>query len=114
MSAVSQAAPVGTAEGRQQDSSSLPQAQRPPVQVPYVVLDATHPAPSATQAPPKQQPELLQVLPGQQGSVGPPQLLQIPAAVELVAEQMPPALQRLGLADVAAQQGSPRPPQLVQ
>jgi hypothetical protein len=56
----------------------------------------------------------VQVLPGQQGSVGPPQLLQMPAAVELVAEQMPPVLQRFGLAEVAGQQGSPKPPQVVQ
>lgn len=71
------------------------------------------PVPSATQLPPKQQPPL-QVLPGQQGSVGPPQLLQRPAAVELVAEQMPPAAQRSGFRVVAGQHGSPRPPQVVQ
>ena len=79
-----------------------------------MVLEATQPEPLATQLPPKQQPEPLQVLPGQQGSVGPPQLLHSPAAVELVAEQMPPALQRLGLAVVAGQHGSPKPPQVVQ
>jgi hypothetical protein len=70
--------------------------------------------PFATQDPAKQQPEALQVFPVQHGSVGPPQLLQIPAAVELVVEQIPPALQRFGLAVVAAQHGSPGAPHPVQ
>ena len=78
------------------------------------MLDAVQPVPSATQLPPKQQPLPLQVLPAQQGSVGPPQLLHRPAVVELVAVQMPPALQRFGLFVVAAQQGSPSPPHVVQ
>jgi hypothetical protein len=78
------------------------------------MFDAVHPVPSVTQLPPKQQPPPLQVLPGQQGSVGPPQLLHKPAAVELVAVHSPPALQRFGLLVVAGQQGSPKPPQVVQ
>jgi hypothetical protein len=40
--------------------------------------------------------------------------MQIPAAVELVAEQIPPVLQRFGLPAVAGQQGWPKPPQVVQ
>jgi hypothetical protein len=61
----------------------------------------------------KQQP-LVQVFPAQHTSPGLPQLRQVPAAVEVVAEQRPPALQRFGLLVVAGQQGSPSPPHVEQ
>jgi hypothetical protein len=68
--------------------------------------------PSATQRPPKQQP-LLQVLPAQQLSPGPPHLAHKPSMVLEVAEQMAPATQR-SAPPVAEQQASPSPPQVEQ
>jgi hypothetical protein len=67
---------------------------------------------SATHLPPKQQP-LLQVLPAQQLSPGPPHFAHRPSLMLLVVEQMAPEMQR-SLPPVPEQHTSPKPPQVEQ
>ena len=78
---------AGTSPG-QHACSSLPQPQRPSVHLPYSVAPTRQPWLAATQAPRKQQPPPVHA-PSQQGSPGPPHVLQVRTPVGLARQVLP-------------------------